>query len=114
MSWIELNSSVMRGMAVAIIVRSFWRVNSTCSLALYGETYQCDKKNRQIQANDNRPEPEGLWLEILFGIFIFVDRLDWLSPLGWGHLFGRVHRSCGRHCQSRKSECSSRLRFVLP
>jgi hypothetical protein len=51
---------------------------------LYGETYQCDKKNRQIHANDNRPELEGFWLEILFGIFIFVDYLDWLSPLGWG------------------------------
>lgn len=44
---------------------------------------QCDKKNRQIHANDNRPL-EGLWLEILFGIFIFVDCLDWQSPLGWG------------------------------
>jgi hypothetical protein len=51
---------------------------------LYSETYQCDKKNRHIHTNDNHPELEGLWLEILFGIFIFVDCLDWLSPLGWG------------------------------
>ena len=66
--------------------------------------YQCDEENRQIDANDDRPEFERLWLEVLFGIFIFVDDLDWLSPLGWGHLFGGVHRSCGRHGKYKKKE----------
>ena len=92
MSWIEL------------IISDAW--NGRCNdrsillackprrvrLGLHGETYQGDKKNRQKHANDGGPELEGLWLEILFGIF---DCIDWLIPLDWRDLFHRVQRSCG-------------------
>ena len=49
---------------------------------IVGKNYQCDEENRQIDANDDRPEFERLWLKVLFGIFILVDDFDWLSLLG--------------------------------
>lgn len=73
MSWKELNSWMMRGMAYAIMIQSFWRASSTCKDGVIRLNLLRRQEKRQIQANHNLPKPEGLWLEKIPSIFESFD-----------------------------------------